>query len=77
MRDTIVPPRAAMIQLLGRKRRRGRRPQVPPAWERLNFALNTPAQHPQQDNEILLGVQPLVRLDELEVGVNLAEEFGV
>ena len=66
-----------MIQLLGRKRRRGRRPQVPPAWERLDFALNTPAQHPQQDNDILLGLQLLVQLEELEVGFKLAEEFGV
>ena len=26
-----------------------------PAWERMEFELNTAIQHPQQDNDILLG----------------------
>lgn len=55
MRGTLNPPRAAEVQLLGRKRRRGRRPMAAPAWERMEFALQSPIQHPQQDNEILLG----------------------
>ena len=55
MRRTLVAPRAAQVQLLGRKRRRGRRPLAAPAWERMEFELNTPIQHPQQDNDILLG----------------------
>lgn len=66
MREILVPPEAAHVQLLGRKRRRGRRPQLPPAWEMLPFALNSPVHHPQQENAILLG---------LDVGMNLAEEL--
>lgn len=56
MRRTLVAPRAAQVVLLGRKRRRGRRPMAAPAWERMEFELHTPIQHPQQDNNILLGV---------------------
>jgi hypothetical protein len=68
MKGTLAPPVGAFVQLLGRKRRRGRRPQLPPAWEMMPFALNSPLQHPQQDNGVLLGiVQP-------PAGLNLAEE---
>ena len=56
MRRTLVAPRAAQVQLLGRNRRRGRRPLAAPAWELMEFELNAPIQHPQQDNNILLGV---------------------
>jgi hypothetical protein len=55
MRGILVAPRAAQVQLLGRKRRRGRRPMAAPAWERMEFEIQTPVQHPQQDNAILLG----------------------
>ena len=47
MRGTLVPPQAAQVQLLGRKRRKGRKPLAAPAWERMPFALDTPPQHPQ------------------------------
>ena len=55
MRRTLVAPTAAQVILLGRKRRRGRRPMAATAWERMEFELHTPIQHPQQDNNILLG----------------------
>ena len=55
MRGILVPPNAAQIQLLGRKRRRGRKPLAAPAWEMMPFALDTPPIHPQQDAAILLG----------------------
>ena len=55
MRRILTAPRAAEVRLLGRKRRRGRRPMAAPAWERMEFALNSPVQHPQQDEGILLG----------------------
>jgi hypothetical protein len=55
MRGTLNAPRAAQVQLLGRKRKRGRRPLAPPAWEMLPFAINSPLQHPQQDPAVLLG----------------------
>ena len=55
MKSTLIAPRAAQVQLLGRKRRRGRRPMVAPAWERMDFQLQSPLQHPQQDESVLLG----------------------
>ena len=55
MKATLAAPRAAQVQLLGRKRRRGRRPMAAPAWERMDFHLQSPLQHPQQDESILLG----------------------
>jgi hypothetical protein len=79
MRGTLNAPRAAQVQLLGRKRKRGRRPLAPPAWEMLPCAINSPLQHPQQDPAVLLGPQSVPNLAEgntpLEVGVNLAEAF--
>ena len=42
----------------GCRRKRGHRPEIPQAWELLPFALNSPLQHPQQDNAVLVGVQP-------------------
>ena len=56
MRRTLVAPRAAQVQLLGRNRRRGRRPLAAPAWELMEIELNAPIQHPQQDDDILLGL---------------------
>lgn len=55
MRGTLAAPRAAEVKLLGRKRRKGRRPMAAPAWERMDFTLRSPIQHPQQDDDILLG----------------------
>jgi hypothetical protein len=55
MRGILVAPRAAQVQLLGRKRRRGRRRMAAPAWKRMKFEIQTPVQHPQQNNAILLG----------------------
>jgi hypothetical protein len=75
MKNTLVPPVGAMVQLLGRRRKRGSRPQLPLAWEMLPFALYTPPQHPQKDNDILVGNQAPAPLDQLEAGVNLANEF--
>ena len=73
MKGTLVPPQAAQVQLLGRKRRRGRKPLAAPAWERMAFALDTPPQHPQQEAAILLGPHAAIQLD--GVGANLAAEF--
>jgi hypothetical protein len=75
MRSILVPPVEAMVHLLGRRRKRGRLPQLPPAWEMMPFALYTPPHHPQQDSDILLGNQAPVPADQLEAGVNLANEF--
>jgi hypothetical protein len=55
MTGTLVAPRAAQFQLLWRKRRRGRRPMAAPTWERTEFGIQTPLQHPRQDDAILLG----------------------
>lgn len=55
IRGTLVPPREAKVTLLGRKRKRGRRPQAAPAWNYQNFDLNSPVQHPQQDPALLAG----------------------
>lgn len=77
MRGTLNAPRAAQVQLLGRKRRRGRRPLAPPAWEMLPFAINSPLQHPQQDPAVLLGAQPVPNpaegIAQIDAGLNLAE----
>ena len=77
MRGTLNAPRAAQVQLLGRKRKRGRRPLAPPAWEMLPFAINSPLQHPQQDPVVLLGAQPVPNpvegIAQLQAGLNLAE----
>ena len=73
MRGTLIPPQAAQVQLLGRKRKRGRKPLAAPAWERMAFALDTPPQHPQQEAAILLGPHAVIQLD--GVGADLAAEF--
>ena len=56
IRGTLVPPRDAMVTLLGRKRKRGRKPQAAPAWEHQPFDIVSPQHHPQQDPAILAGV---------------------
>ena len=67
MRGILVAPQAAQIQLLGRKRRRGRKPMAAPAWEMMPFALDTPPQHPQQDAAVLLAQPNVVPGDNLAV----------
>ena len=54
IRGTLVPPRDAMV--LGRKRKRGRKPQAAPAWEHQPFDIVSPQHHPQQNPAILAGV---------------------
>ena len=56
IRGTLVPPRDAMVTLLGRKRKKGRKPQAAPAWEHQAFDIVSPQHHPQQDPAILAGV---------------------
>ena len=73
MERILVPSQAAQVQLLGRKRRRGRKPLAAPAWERMAFALDTPRQHPQQEAAILLGPHAAIQLE--GVGADLAAEF--
>lgn len=67
IRGTLVPPENARIHLLGRKRKRGRKPQAAPAWERMAFDINSPVNHPQQDEAELAGQG---------VGVNLLPEIN-
>ena len=50
IRSSMVPPDDAGIHLLDRKRKRGRIPQVAPAWERMGFDMISPVHHPQQDH---------------------------
>ena len=56
LRGTIIPPIAARVRLLGRKRRRGRRPQAAPAWMRQPFNLNSPMAHTEQNEAALAGL---------------------
>ena len=54
----LVPPAAARATLLGRRRRRGRRPMAAPAWQHQPYDIRTPPAHPQQDPAILAGQAP-------------------
>ena len=56
IRATLVPPRRAKVTLLGRKRKRGRKPQAAPAWQHQPFDIVSPQHHPQQSPAILTGV---------------------
>lgn len=82
LRGTMVPPREARVTLLGRKRKRGRRPQAAPAWQYQPFDMNTPVQHPQQDPALLAGavaneVQQDIALEQslIDSNFNLFREF--
>jgi hypothetical protein len=55
LRGTMAPPRMARVTLLGRKSKRGRRPQAAPSWQYQALDMNTPVQHPQQDPALLAG----------------------
>jgi hypothetical protein len=74
MRGTLVAPHAAQIHLLGRTRKRGRKPMAAPAWEMMPFAIDTPPQHPQQDQAILLGAIPVV-VPNAVAGANLVADL--
>ena len=41
---------------LARLRRKGRKALAPPAWVYLPFDIRTPEPHPQQDRDLLLGL---------------------
>jgi hypothetical protein len=55
IRGIMVPPLEARATLLGRKRRRGRKPHVAAVWMYQPFDINSPAHHPLQDPNILAG----------------------
>jgi hypothetical protein len=56
IRGTMIPPANAVVHLLGRKRKRGRKPMAAPAWDRMGFDINSPIHHPQQDFAELAGI---------------------
>jgi hypothetical protein len=56
IRGKLLPPKAAQVTLLGHKRKRGRRPQVPGAWVFQELDIGSPVAHPQQDPEALAGI---------------------
>ena len=66
---THSPPRGARATLLGRKRMRGRKPQVPEAREYIQLDITNPVPHPQQDPIILAGgaVFPAVNVAQLDI----------
>jgi hypothetical protein len=74
MRGTLNAPRAAQVQLLGRKRKRGRRPLAPPAWEmlpfRYQFSITAPTTRPCRTSWTITSTKSC---GPLEAGVNLAE----
>ena len=55
LRGTIISPITARVRLIGRKRRRGRRPQAA-AWMCQPFNLNSPITHPEQNEAALAGL---------------------
>ena len=55
LRGTMAPPREARATLLGRKRTRGRKPDLPAAWDFIAVNINSPINHPQQDPILLAG----------------------
>ena len=59
IRGTLVPPREAKVTLLGRKRKRGRKPLAAPAWQHQPFDIVSPQYHPEQNPDILAGVVAL------------------
>ena len=71
IRGTLRAPSEARVHLLGRKRKRGRKPQAGPAWERIGFDVTSPIVHPQQDYEELAGIV----VPEAVHGENLLEEI--
>ena len=56
LRGMLVPPPEAKCQQLARLRRKGRKALAPPAWVYLPFDIRTPEPHPQQDRDLLLGL---------------------
>jgi hypothetical protein len=55
MLKKVVPPNPAAAMLIGRRRKRGRQAHVPAAWEHQVLDLGSPAHHPPQDPNLLMG----------------------
>jgi hypothetical protein len=58
LRGSHSAPRGAIVTLLGRKRRRGRRAQAAPSWEHQAFDIFLPVNHHPQNHDILVGILP-------------------
>lgn len=55
LRRTMLPPNVAGATLLGRRKRKGRRPQAGSAWDLMPLDIRSPVHHAQQDALILAG----------------------
>jgi hypothetical protein len=71
IRTTMVAPVNARVHLLGRERKRGRKPQAGHAWERQGIDINSPVHHPQQNHAELAGEEQGAVVH----GENLGEEL--
>jgi hypothetical protein len=60
IRGTMVPPVVARGTLLGRQRKRGRKPRAAGAWMYQAYDIRSPARHPLQDPAVLAGHVPMV-----------------
>lgn len=65
LRGTMIPPKEAKVTLLGRKRKRGRKPLAAPAWEHHPFDIVSPLHHPQQNPDIIAGAVPFDALADI------------
>jgi hypothetical protein len=70
----MVPPEVARATLLGRERKRGRKPRAAGAWMYQAYDIRSPARHPLQDPAVLAGQIPMLA-DDL-VGVDPAIVAG-
>ena len=61
LRDMLVPPPENVALL----RRKGRKAAEPPAWVYLPFDIRTPEAHPQQDRDLLLGLNQNAVADDI------------
>lgn len=59
IRGTMVPPEVARATLLGRQRKRGRKPRAAGAWMYQAYDIRSPARHPLQDPAVLAGQVPM------------------
>jgi hypothetical protein len=60
IRGTMVPPEVARATLLGRQRKRGRKPRAAGAWMYQAYDIRSPARHPLQDPAVLAGQVPML-----------------